>query len=954
MSQGPRAILPAINGWNAEYLEAEYQRFRTDPSSVSPDLASFFHGFDLASATPLAGTASAGRPALTAADDSTARFQSAVDNLIEAYRQVGHMVAKLDPFGRPRRRPPELALSYHGLSESDLARTVHTGDLSLPDSATLGAVVQMLEETYCGSIGFEVMHVESEEERRWLLDRIEKTRGRIPLTRDQKRHILEQLLRAEEFENFLQRRYADQKRFSLEGSESTIPLLDHMVAAAAELGVEEIVLGMAHRGRLNVLNQVLGKTYEQIFTEFEDNEGSNDGGDVKYHRGYSGTRTTPSGKVVHLALASNPSHLESVNAVVAGRCRAKQRLRGDSDRLRVIPVLIHGDGALPAQGVVAEVLNMSYLDGYTVGGTIHAVINNLVAFTTSPEDGRSTPYCTDVGKMIAAPVLHVNGEDPEAVIATAQIAVEYRQKFKRDVFVDLYCYRKYGHNEQDEATFTQPQLYGLIRKKASVLKVYAERLLAEGAITEQDMDEVRRRLDEALNQAQAAAQKTPYDPTIDPGGDRWRGVTGEYSHTPVETGVPMSVLEEVCNALGRVPDGFNLHPKLKGLLSARAGLPKTKAVSYADCESLAYGTLLLEGTAVRLSGQDCRRGTFSHRHGALRDQVSGEPYIPLNHMREVGRPGTDAPPRSVAVDGRTRQALCCIHDSPISEYSIMGFEYGYSLADPDMLVLWEGQFGDFYNGAQIMVDQYLAAGEIKWHRWSGLVLLLPHGYEGAGPEHSSCRIERFLLLCANDNMQVVYPSTGPQMFHLLRRQVRRNFRKPLIIATPKSMLRTATGTIDELVSGRFQEVIDDPKFAGADTKGVKRVMLCSGKIYFELAERRDKTGRADTAIVRVEQLYPMHSSMLKEIIARYPKGAELVWCQEEPRNAGAFLYMDDVLRNQLGYPKLTYIGRDASATPAVGSKHAHKDQQEAVLAAAIGSLPAAAKSKEPATVAAKH
>jgi 2-oxoglutarate dehydrogenase E1 component len=781
-------------------------------------------------------------------------------------------------------------------------------------------------------------------------------RGRIPLSREQKRHILEQLLNAEEFENFLQKRYADQKRFSLEGSESTIPFLDQLISGAADTGVEEIVLGMAHRGRLNVLNNIMGKTYEQIFTEFEDNEGSNDGGDVKYHRGYSGTRTTSSGKVVHMAMSSNPSHLESVDAVVQGRCRAKQRLRGDLERARVIPVLIHGDGALPGQGVVAEVLNLAYLDGYKVGGTLHVVINNLVAFTTSPEDGRSTHYCTDIAKMIAAPVFHVNGEDPEAVIATAQISVEYRQKFKRDVFVDLYCYRKYGHNEQDEATFTQPLLYALIRKKASVLKVYAEKLLAEGVIAESDMTEIRRRLDEALNRAQAAAQKTPYDPTIDPGGDRWRGMTGEYSHQPADTAVSMDVLKEVCTALGTVPEGFNLNPKLKGLLSGRANLPQTKAVSYADCETLAYGTLLLEGTAVRVSGQDVRRGTFSHRHAVLRDTQTGEPYMPLNHMREVGRPGTDMPPGSLSLDGHPRQSLLCVHDSPISEYSILGFEYGYSLADPNMLVLWEAQFGDFYNGAQIMVDQYLASGEIKWDRWSGVVLLLPHGYEGAGPEHSSARLERFLLLCANDNIEVVYPSTGPQMFHLLRRQVRRKFRKPLICLTPKSMLRVATGSIDELVTGRFQEVIDDPKFAGgASAKDVKRVVLCSGKVYFELADRRDKIGRGDIAIVRVEQFYPLHAAALKDIINRYPKNAELVWCQEEPRNAGGYLYMDDCVRNQLGIAKLGYIGREASATPAVGSKHAHKDQQEAVIAKAIGPLSEIkGEKKEPAKAGAKH
>jgi 2-oxoglutarate dehydrogenase E1 component len=502
VTSAPRAIAPSVNGWNAEFLEAEYQRFRADPASVPADLAAFFRGFDLATAglVPIGGaTAGAALSALPAGrpgergDDATARFQSAVDNLIDAYRDSGHLAAKLDPFGRPRPRPPELSLQHHGLSESDLDRTVHTGSLKLPDSATLRSVVQMLEETYCGSIGFEVMHVESDQEQRWLLARIEGERGRIPLSKQQKAYILEQLLRAEELENFIQKRYADQKRFSLEGSESTIPLLDHMINAAADMGVEEFVLGMAHRGRLNVLNHIMGKTYEQIFTEFEDNEEANDGGDVKYHRGYSGSRVTPSGKTVHLAMASNPSHLESVDAVVEGRTRAKQRLRGDLQRLRVIPVLIHGDGALPAQGVVAEVLNLAYLDGYTTGGTIHAVINNLIAFTTSPEDGRSTPYCTDVAKMIAAPVFHVNGEDPEAVIATAQFAVEYRQKFKRDVFIDLYCYRKYGHNEQDEATFTQPLLYALIRKKASVLKVYAEKLLAEGVIAETDMSEIRRR-----------------------------------------------------------------------------------------------------------------------------------------------------------------------------------------------------------------------------------------------------------------------------------------------------------------------------------------------------------------------------------------------------------------------------------------------------------------------------
>lgn len=953
MSTAPRAITPSVNGWNAEYLDAEYQRFKADPGQVAPDLAAFFHGFDLAQERgPMAAAVTSASRALPAAgrDDSTARFQWAVDNLIYAYRECGHKAAKLDPFGRERPRPIELSLGHHGLKESDLGRIVHTGSLKLPESATLREVIEFLEDTYCRSIGFEVTYTETEQERAWLVERIEAVRGRLTLDPKQKRHVLEQLLRAEEFENFLQKRYPGDKRFSLEGSESTIPLLDHMIYALAGLGVEEVVFGMAHRGRLNVLNNIMGKTYEQIFTEFEDNLADDtDGGDVKYHRGYSGERRTRDGKAVHLAMASNPSHLESVNAVVEGRTRAKQRLRGDLQRRRVVPVLIHGDGALCAQGIVSEVLNLAYLHGYTTGGTVHAVINNLVAFTTSPEDGRSTPYCTDIAKMIGAPVFHVNGEDPEAVVSTAQFAAEYRQKFGRDVFIDLYCFRKYGHNEQDEATFTQPLLYALIKKKSSVLKVYAERLLAEGVITEDDMTAIRKRLESALDAAQRAAKQTPHDPTIDPGKATWKGLTGRFSREPVKSAVSMDVLREVCAALGRVPEGFNLNPKLKPLLEARARLPETKEVSYADCESLAYGTLLLEGTAVRLSGQDCRRGTFSHRHAVLRDMLTGEPFTPLNNLRELGRPGTDTPPRSPGTDGRPRQAQFCVYDSPISEFSVLGYEYGYSLGDPAMLVLWEAQFGDFNNGAQILIDQYIASGEIKWERWSGLVMLLPHGYEGAGPEHSSARLERFLQLCGNDNMLVVNPSTGPQMFHLLRLQVLRSFRKPLIVMTPKSLLRTPTGTIDELVTGSFREIIDDPMFASAGAaKDVKRLILCSGKVYFDLVDRRSKTGRRDVALVRIEQLYPLDADLLTGIIARYPKAAELVWCQEEPRNAGAFHYMDDVLRNQLGVPKLVYIGRETSATPAVGSKHAHKHQQEQILGAAIGPLPAtAAEGKSP-------
>ncbi|MCC6659269.1 MAG: 2-oxoglutarate dehydrogenase E1 component [Phycisphaerales bacterium] len=950
----PRAIRPAINGWSADYLEAQYQQFKQDTASVPEDLRSFFQGFDLA----MAGAGPA--EAAPAAGVQAPRFAAAIEELVAAYRQLGHLASRLDPFGRERVRPEELSPSFYGLTDADLDTVVYPKSGALPSGVPLRAVVEHLEQTYCRTIGVEVMHVQDMTERRWLLERVERDRGLVPLDRGMRAHILEQLLRAEEFEKFLGKRYPGEKRFSLEGSESLIPLLDRVLRSVADLGVEEIVLGMAHRGRLNVLNNIMGKTYEQIFTEFEDtwSTGATDGGgDVKYHRGYSGVRQVGGGRSVQLAMASNPSHLESVGPVVMGRCRAKQRLRGDLERRRVIPVVIHGDAALPGQGVVTETLNFSQLEGYTAGGAIHVVVNNMIGFTTAPEDGRSSRYCTDVAKFIDAPVFHVNGEDPEAVVAVATFAAEYRQRFKKDAFVDMYCFRKYGHNEGDEASFTQPLLYALIKRKPSVLKVYAERLLAEGVISEADMTAIRKRLDDAFEAAQKAAKTTPYDPTIDPGSAKWKGMGKKFSFDPVETGVPTERLGEVCGALGRVPEGFHLNPKLKHLLAQRAEIAAGGPVSHADAELLAVGTLLLDGVAVRLSGQDSRRGTFSQRHAVVRDQETGQPYTPLNHMREVGNPGTDAPPGSKGPDGRPRQAKFCVYDSPLSEMAVMGFEYGYSLSDPNMLVMWEAQFGDFVNGAQVIIDQYLASAAAKWQRWSGLVLLLPHGYEGAGPEHSSARLERFLQLCAADNLQVVYPSTGPQVFHLLRRQVRRSFRKPLIVMTPKSMLRVPTGSVTELMSGRFQEVIDDPSFSGAgvqpvkeapgashrlDAAGVKRVILCTGKVYHELAERRGAIQRKDLAIIRVEQLYPLHRKMLDAILARYPAGAERVWVQEEPQNAGAYTHMAGLLTAADGKSPLPYIGRDAAASPAVGSKTAHKAQQEQILTKAVGPLPAAA------------
>ncbi|USN98221.1 MAG: 2-oxoglutarate dehydrogenase E1 component [Phycisphaeraceae bacterium] len=986
MTTAPNAIPRSVNGWSPEYLEARYRLYKADPTALSQAEQMFFAGFELAMAGDLKihgvdgghatrngsanGAASVAKLAAPSHDagvwpsasplrSSTApirvtpfvgqpagqasHFQAVVDDFITAYRTNGHLVARIDPFDRARERPEDLTFEYHELTDEDLRRPVDAGAVGHDGAMSLRDLVDRLERTYCGSIGAEFMHVTDTDARAWLLERFERTGGRYELTRGEKAHLLEQLTRAEMFERFLGKRYPGEKRFSLEGSESLIPLLDRLIETASRLGIEEIVLGMAHRGRLNVLNNILGKTYQQMFTEFEETwleDFDDSGGDVKYHRGYSGTRRFPNGRMLHLAMASNPSHLECVGAVVQGRCRAKQRLRADLERKRVVPVVIHGDAAVAGQGIVAEILNFSQLEGYTTGGTVHIVVNNQIGFTTVPEDARSSRYCTDVAKMIEAPILHVNGEDPEAVVITAAFAMEFRQTFKRDIFIDLQCYRKYGHNEQDETSFTQPILARLIKGKQSVHDRYQRQLLDEGVINQADLAAIELRMDEALEQAQREVKANPHDPTIDPGSSRWAGLRHKFSFDPGETAVSMETLKEVCEALGRVPDNFEVNRKLAPLLNARASLPETGEISYADAESLAYGTLLMEGYALRLSGQDCRRGTFSHRHAVLRDANTGEPYTPLNHIREMGVFGTDTPPGSVGADGRPRQAKFCVYDSPLSEASVLGFDYGYSLADPAMLVIWEAQFGDFANGAQAIIDQFVATAEVKWERWSGLVMLLPHGYEGAGPEHSSCRIERFLKGCGNNNMQVVYPSTAAQTFHMLRRQVKRSFRKPLIVATPKSMLRVPTSRIEELTKGHFEEIIDDPMFVGgADRSKVRQITLCCGKFYYDLAERRAALGREDVALIRIEQLYPFHFDLMKDVLGRYPDTAELVYAQEEPRNMGGGMYVTDQITAFLGVERPRYIGRMPSASPAVGSKRVHKSEQEHLITEAIGPKP---------------
>ncbi len=938
----PRPADHAVNAWSPEYLEAQYRRYQEDPASLSEVDRAFFRGFDLALADGTLPTPVTGVPRL----GEGSSFQVAVDGLIKSYRTLGHIAAKLDPFGRDRERPEALSLEYHRLSEEDLERKADASLIGLGPDAPLRLIIDHLEATYCGSTGLECMHLSDSEERHWLTGWFERRRGRLDLSPDERIQILSQLLGAEAFEHFLGKRYPGEKRFSLEGSESAIPLIERVVDRSSRLGAIEIVIGMAHRGRLNVLSSILGKTHAQIFTEFEDTweeDFADGGGDVKYHRGYSGSRSYDDGRKLHLTLTSNPSHLEAVDPVVLGRTRAKQGLRGGaSARAMIVPLIIHGDAAVSGQGMVAECLNLSQLSGYRVGGTIHVVVNNLIGFTTSPEYARSSRYCTDIAKSIEAPVIHVNGEDPEAVVAAAELASDYRYRFQKDVFIDLWCYRRFGHNEQDEASFTQPIMARLIREQISVLTLYSQRLFAEGVIDEADLDTIRNRLLEALEQAQQHARLKPYDPTIDPGSARWHGIRPKYSHTPVETGVPMTMLTQVCEALGTVPAGFKLNPKLKRVLSARKALPETKEISYADAESLAFGTLLLEGTPIRMSGQDCRRGTFSHRHAGLADYETGEPYEPLNNILPLHAPESDESFRA-----GEEQAKICIHDSPLSEESVLGFEYGYALVEPSMLVMWEAQFGDFVNGAQTIIDQFIASAEAKWDRWNGLVMLLPHGYEGMGPEHSSGRMERFLKLCASDNMQVVVPSTAAQAFHMFRRQVRRAFRKPLIVYTPKSLLRKTTSTIDELVSGRFEELLDDPYFAGEGApsrSGVRRIAMCAGKLYWELDERRRANGRDDVAIIRVEQVYPFHDELFKDIRSRYPADAELVWAQEEPRNAGAGLFIADRLRQEHSI-ELPYVGRPASATPATGSKRKHKSEQEAIISAIAG--PLASEDAEP-------
>jgi len=951
----------SLNGWNAAYIDELYRQWRSDPATVDPDWHRFFEGFDLAARIVAEDGEDGGSTLRVAASDSERRAaampdaehrttgkpgperraasavdvahtkQGRVDSLIYHYRDIGHLAAEIDPLGFERPFPEQLTLASFDLSDEDLEEAFDPGHLPLDNPCRLSTIIQCLEDTYCRHVGVEYMHIQDRDQRRWLQKRMETVRNAPTFEAEHRKRILAALRHATGLESFLDTRYKGKKWFSLSGGESLIPIMAEIIEYGPANGVLEFTCGMAHRGRVNVLVNILGKSYQELFTEFHESweedyiEG---GGDVKYHRGYSSDYTTVGGQTVHLTMASNPSHLEFVYPVVLGRCRAKQRLKqNESQRDKVVPILIHGDASFPAQGVVAECLNMVRLGGYSVGGAIHIVVNNQVGFTTDVADARSGTYCTDIAKMIGAPIFHVNGDDPEACAFVARLALEYRQAFKNDIVIDLYCFRKYGHNESDEPAFTQPLMYERVAKKAPVMEIYAERLQADGIISAGESERLREELKERLDSAQEQAKEAPVDPTPDPFRAIWEGLTGHYSHESGGTAVKRETLIDISRSLGRTPRGFNIHRKLKKLVETRGGAVEGDAdLDWAMGELLAYGSLVLEGHAVRLTGQDVERGTFSHRHAVLFDQKTGEPYTPLNHIR----------------DG---QAKFCVHNSPLSEASCVGYEYGYSLADPKMLIIWEAQFGDFANGAQVIIDQFIASAEIKWGRHSGLVLLLPHAYEGQGPEHSSARLERFLMLCADENMQVIYPTTPAQVFHALRRQLKVNYRKPLIVMSPKSLLRhrEATSKPTELVDGSFQFVIDDATIKRP--RSVRRIVFCSGKVYYDLHAKRTEDSVKDVAIVRIEQLYPFPHEQIEDVLARYENADEIAYVQEEPMNAGAFRYVEPIFREDYDLD-MVYVGREASATPAVGSSRVHAQEQAEILEAAFAPFEDVEESEE--------
>ncbi|MCH9649211.1 MAG: 2-oxoglutarate dehydrogenase E1 component [Deltaproteobacteria bacterium] len=842
--------------------------------------------------------------------------QHKVDQLVRAYRVRGHLLADLNPLEKPSNKVPELELQHWGLSESEL--DTRFASTTIPGSfyMTLRQMIQRMEESYCGSIAIQYMHLDDVERKDWLQWRLEDPAYRRRLTVEEQRRILTKLTDAEIFEQFIHKKFLGAKRFSAEGAETLIPLLDQVIQEAASQGVKEVVIGMAHRGRLNVLANILGKSPAAIFREFADQDAERyrGRGDVKYHLGYSTDREFSDGRKIHLSLCFNPSHLEFVGPVVLGRVRAKQERTGDTDRRRGMGLVVHGDAAFAGQGVVQELLNMSALEGYGTGGALHLIVNNQIGFTTTPESGRSSHYATDVAKLLQTPIFHVNGEHPEAVAQVIRIAMAYRQEFDSDVIIDMYCYRRYGHNEGDEPAFTQPDMYRLIRQRKSVREGFLDSLLPLGGVTAEEAKKIAEErgaaLDEQLARAREPGYKAPTDGKL---AGIWAPFQGGADRDTPEasTAVNAATLSQLLQRQTEIPEGFTVHPRLaKTLIRARRAMAQgEKALDWGAGEAIAFASLLVEGHPVRLSGQDCGRGTFSHRHSVLHDSKTAERYLPLNHLSEG-------------------QARYQVWDSPLSEIGPLGFEYGYSLDNPEGLVIWEAQFGDFVNAAQVIIDQFISSSEDKWNRLSGLVMFLPHGFEGQGPEHSSARLERFLTLCAEDNMQVVNLTTPAQLYHCLRRQVLRPLRKPLIVMSPKSLLRhpQATSSLEDLSQGGFQRLIPDRQVQ--DSKSVRRILLCSGKVYFDLASHREEEGITDVAIVRLEQYYPLSLEALEQALAPFSDGTPVLWVQEEPANMGALVFLKVQFGDELlGRWPLSYLGRPASASPATGSAAAHKQEQ---------------------------
>jgi len=902
---------------NLDLIEENYRRWQRNPESVDSGWAAFFEGFELGETPEHDGAVT--KPV----EIRESSLQSRVDGLVYAYRILGHTIARVNPLAEKRPENPLLTLRELGFSEKDLDLRVASKFFFDNRQMTLRDMIGALERIYAGPIGPEFMHIQNTRVRNWVLHRLESRPAKLDAPRAVQMALLRVLLEAESFETFLHAHYVGQKRFSLQGAESLMVILDVILQKCPDAGIEEICMGMTHRGRLNVLANFLKKSLNIIFTEFTENYIPNlvaGDGDVKYHLGYRTVRKLPSGGEVEIRLSANPSHLEAVDPVVEGTARARQRIRNDTEhRRKVLPLLLHGDAAFAGQGIVAETLNMSQLPGYSTGGTVHVVVNNQIGFTTLPEEGRSSMYATDVAKMIEAPIFHVNGDDPLAVRFVTEMALDFRQEFGRDVVIDMYCYRKHGHQEVDEPSFTQPDLYARIDKRPSITQLYKRQLLEAGTLSQDDVvsleTEFQLRLDLPLENVKAREKEKTDEQA------KFRESTAvfqpEYTSSSESTAISNEMLKTIVDGLTHVPDGFHVQPKIKRIVieHQRKVFDAGGPYEWHYAEALAFGSLLLEGLPVRLSGQDSSRGTFSTRHSVLYDAKTGEPYVPLMHLAE-------------------KQARICIYNSQLSEAAVLGFDYGYSLDYPEMLCLWEAQFGDFANGAQTIIDQFIVSAESKWQRPSGIVLLLPHGYEGQGPEHSSGRLERFLQLCAEDNIQVCNLTTSAQYFHVLRRQMKRDFIKPLIIMTPKSLLRArfASSPAEEFTNGRFEEILNSPKVG--PTEKMQRVIFCSGKVYYDLLNYGDAEKIDNAAIIRIEQLYPLAGKKFGAMLKPFPKTATLVWCQEEPQNMGAWSFIEPRLRRLLGRD-IAYAGRKASASPAVGALAIHKREQAALVAEAF-------------------